>query len=92
MILTRTQSPQDWQKHLADPVKHWRNGYSAMNLAYCWEQAQGFPPKVQETLATIPSLKSLELLLAIPEYKVDLPGGRLPRRMISLSWQGRVGC
>jgi hypothetical protein len=35
--------PTDWQRLLADPVKHWRVGYSAMALANCWEAAQGLP-------------------------------------------------
>ncbi len=76
MILTRTRGPKDWRKGLADPVKHWRPGYSAMSLAYCWEQAKGFPVSVQQALATHPALSGIELLLATPEYKVLLPGGR----------------
>ena len=76
MILTPTSSPNDWRTLLADPDKHWRKGHSAMSLAHCWEQADGFPKKVQEALETHQTFKNLELLLAIPEYKVDLPGGR----------------
>jgi len=70
-----TKSPEDWRALLADPVKHWRKGYSAMSLAYCWEEAQGFPREVKRALAAHPALKDLELILAIPEYKVVLPGG-----------------
>ena len=71
-----TKSPQDWKALLADPVKHWRRGYSAMSLAYCWEKANGFPQQVQKALSAVPELGTLEPLLAIPEHKVDIPGGR----------------
>ena len=74
-VYVPTESPEDWRALLADPVKHWRKGYSAMSLAYCWEQSKGFPKRVKQALATIPALKDLELILAIPEYKVVLPGG-----------------
>jgi hypothetical protein len=70
MILTPTSSPNDRRTLLADPDKHWRQGYSAMSLAYCWEQADGFPKKVQEALETNEALRNLEPLLAIPEFKV----------------------
>ena len=40
-ILAFTSGPDDWQALLADPVKHWRPGYSARTLAYCWEAAGG---------------------------------------------------
>ena len=76
MILTPTTSPNDWRYLLADPAKHWSKGYSAMSLAYCWEEARGFPRSVHTALLAEPGLADLELLLAIPEYKVDLPGGR----------------
>src|SRR4051812_37599697 len=49
-----------------------------MTLARAWEDAAatGFPPEVADVLGTGPSeWKHLRLLLAIPEYKVALPGG-----------------
>jgi hypothetical protein len=76
MILTPTKSPQDWKALLADPEKYWRRGDSAMSLAYCWEKANGFPERIQKALSTAPELGTLEPLLAIPEHKVNLPGGR----------------
>lgn len=46
-----------------------------MALADAWEEAKGWPDAVTATLATDPELQQLELLLALPEYKVPLPGG-----------------
>ncbi|MGB8475990.1 MAG: hypothetical protein WCE61_18060 [Candidatus Acidiferrum sp.] len=79
-ILMFTSGSQDWQVLLADPVKHWRTGYSARTLAYCWEAADGFPAEVakpfQQTNEV--ALKDLTPVLAIPEFKVPLPGGVRP--------------
>ncbi len=79
-IYIPTTSPEDWRKLLASPEKHWRRGYSARELAERWEGAAGFPPEVQHLFARsgIPALQKLELLLAIPEYQVPLPGGSRP--------------
>jgi len=79
-IYIPTSSPEDWRKFLAEPEKQWRSGYSAKELAECWESADGFPPEFQVLFSTSnnPALNALELLLAIPEYQVDLPGGRRP--------------
>lgn len=76
-ILLLTSAPHDWKQFLADPEKHWRSGYSARTLAHCWEAADGFPPEVASTLskASDPLLSSLTPLLAVPEFKVPLPGG-----------------
>jgi Domain of unknown function (DUF6946) len=76
-ILSFTTGPSDWRTFLADPVKQWRTGYSACTLAHCWEAADGFPPEVSKVLTqtTEPLLANLEPLLAVPEFKVPLPGG-----------------
>ena len=76
-ILAFTSGPEDWQRLLADPAKHWRTGYSARTLAHCWEAADGFPPEIAAVLksAVDPLLGDLVPILAIPEFKVDLPGG-----------------
>lgn len=75
-----TDGVLDWKERLADPVKHWRAGYSAMALAYAWEQAAGFPPEVSALFAQCgePRFSKIELLLAILEYDVPLPGGDRP--------------
>lgn len=59
-----------WQRLLADPELHWKTGYSARTLAHSWEAARGLPAEVDEALGG-----GCELLLAIPEHKVALPGG-----------------
>jgi hypothetical protein len=69
-ILVPTRSISDWQRLLADPERHWRAGYSAMAAARSWEEAKGLPPEIASILGA-----GAELLLAIPEHKVPLPGG-----------------
>jgi len=75
-ILIPTKSPEDWKVFLADE-KHWKSGYSAKALATCWENAKGFPASVKSVFdrSGISIFKNIEVLLAIPEYKVSLPGG-----------------
>lgn len=68
-ILTPTTSPLDWKALLADPEKQWRRGYSAMSAALSWEQMQGLPGEIAAIFGPDP-----QLLLAIPEYKVPMPG------------------
>lgn len=68
--------PQDWQKFLADPEKQWKAGYSAYELAVAWERACGrFPAEVENILSagTNEKFKGLEILVAFPEWKVNLP-------------------
>lgn len=76
-ILSFTSGPEDWKALLADPEKHWKVGYSARTLAHCWESCEGFPAEVQAALAAAdePLLAGLSPLLAVPEFKVPLPGG-----------------
>lgn len=76
-IYVPTTGVESWQALLADPVKHWKTGYSAKSLAYSWEEAEGLPAEIKELFASSPEhgLEDMELLLAIPEHKVPLPGG-----------------
>jgi hypothetical protein len=75
-ILLFSSGPQDWQRLLADPAKHWKSGYSARTLAHSWESACGFPAEVEQPFVHLgPPLENLVPLLAIPEFKVVLPGG-----------------
>lgn len=71
-----TQSPEDWKSFLADP-KHWKTGYSARSLAYCWQEARGFPEEVKKVFneSNFDVFKDIEILLGFPEYKVPLQGG-----------------
>ena len=68
----------DWKRLLAKSDKHWRTGYSAKALAYCWQGADGFPEEVKRVLqkSGIELFREVELLMAFPEHKVALPGGR----------------
>ena len=68
-ILTPTTSPLDWKSLLADPEKHWRWGYSAMSAALTWEAAKGLPAEIAAIFGP-----DTELLLAIPEHQVPMPG------------------
>ena len=36
-------NPEDWKQFLAEPEKHWKSGYSARSLAYCWHESDGIP-------------------------------------------------
>lgn len=93
-------SAEQWAQFLAEPVKHWRQGYSARTLAYSWQEANGFPVEVESVLASI--FPSAELLLALPEHKVPLPGGsrssqndiwilaRSENQLISIAVEGKV--
>ncbi|MDH4205972.1 MAG: hypothetical protein OEV45_10625 [Desulfobacteraceae bacterium] len=77
-IYIPTTKPEDWQSLLADPEKQWRRGYSAKALAYCWQEADGFPACVNRVFkkSDIDLFHEIEILLAIPEHKVSLPGGK----------------
>jgi len=79
-IFIPATKPEDWKSLLAKPEKHWRKGYSARSLAYCWQEAEGFPECVKKAFSqsNISILHNIELLLAIPEYQVSLPGGSRP--------------
>jgi hypothetical protein len=99
-IYIPTSRADEWAQFLAEPVKHWRAGYSARTLAYSWQEADGFPSEVGSVLAS--AFPSLELLLAIPEHKVPLPGGsrasqndiwvlaRSGDELISIAVEGKV--
>ncbi|MCB1417767.1 MAG: hypothetical protein KDJ74_01695 [Notoacmeibacter sp.] len=68
-ILIPSKGVESWQSLLADPDKQWREGYSAMAVARSWEAAHGIPFEIASLFEA-----DAELLLAIPEHKVILPG------------------
>ena len=77
-IFIPSQGAADWQHLLAKPELHWKRGYSAMTAANAWEAAgDGLPREITKLLdqAGTPALQALELLAAIPEWQVELPGG-----------------
>jgi hypothetical protein len=69
-----TNNPENWKSLLAEPEKHWRTGYSAKALAYCWQEANGFPPEVKRLLKNsgISAFTDIKILMAFPEYKVSI--------------------
>lgn len=73
-----TQGSGDWKAFLAKPDLHWKKGYSARILASSWEEAGGFPQEVSRVFdeSGMSMFRNLEMLLAFPEYKVPLPGGK----------------
>jgi len=99
-IYVPTTNAEQWAQFLADPDKHWRQGHSARTLAHSWQEAAGFPSEVARAL--LPTFPGIELLLAMPEHKVPLPGGRAPsqndiwvlardqRDLISIAVEGKV--
>lgn len=79
-IFIPANNPEDWKSLLAEPDKQWKTGYSAKALAYCWQEADGFPEEVRNVFikSGIELFQNIELLLAFPEYKVPLSGGARP--------------
>lgn len=80
-IFVPTKSGSDWQRLLGKPKLHWKKGRSAMSAAACWEEASPkLPPDILRVLegSKDPALTDLKLLAAIPEWEVDLPGGKRP--------------
>lgn len=67
-------NPEDWKPLLADPDKQWKTGYSAKALAYCWQEAHGFPAEVKRVFKNsgIDLFQDIQMLLAFPEYTVPL--------------------
>jgi hypothetical protein len=102
-IYVPTSSPEDWRKLLAEPDKHWRTGYSARSLAYCWEEANGLPTDVTAVLSQVLEFNELKALMVIPEHQVPLPGGarpsqndcwvlaRTPIDLVSIAVEKRIG-
>jgi hypothetical protein len=101
-IYIPTTSADQWAAILAEPTKHWRTGFSARTLAHSWQEAQDFPAEVKDALATSNALRESELLLAIPEHQVSLPGGGRPSQndvwalarsngqLVSIAVEGKV--
>ena len=101
-ILAPSAGPDDWKRLLAS-ADHWRTGYSARSLAHSWHDAAGdFPSEIRSLLDTSPLFTSAELLLAVPEHKVPLPGvgkasqtdlwflGRTESALVSCAVEGKV--
>jgi hypothetical protein len=100
-----TGSAEEWKRLLAKPEKHWRTGYSAKALAYCWQEANGFPADVRRAFrnSKLELFQDIGLLVAFPEYRVSLPPrGGLPTQcdifilakkndqLVSMAVEGKV--
>jgi DNA-binding XRE family transcriptional regulator len=79
-ILVPASGLSSWQARLADPEKHWQRTFSAFETAVSWEKAsrspRGLPTEMTKVLDETSELRGAELLFAIPEHKVALPGGQ----------------
>jgi hypothetical protein len=75
-VVVPAEGVASWRALLADPAKQWKSGYSAKALAHCWQEADGFPLSVRAVFSAfgVP-FADAELVLAIPEHRVALPGG-----------------
>lgn len=77
-IFIPTNDAESWKDLLADKEMHWKKGFSAMATAYSWENAGNIPSEIHNVISENSDFNDLELLLVLPEYKVDLPGGAKP--------------
>lgn len=76
-IYIPTKDVDSWKELLANPEKQWETGFSAKAIAYCWESNKNnFPTEIDESLKN--SGLNLDVLFAIPEYKVTLDNGKAP--------------
>ncbi len=101
-ILIPAMKPEDWKCLLADPDKHWRDDYSAKELACCWQEANDFPNSIKKVLTGVPQFEGIEMLLGIPEHQVPLRGGSRPSQndiwclarssdgLVSIAVEGKV--
>ena len=76
-ILIPTTNAESWKIFLASET-HWKTGYSAKSAAESWENAEGLPTEIVSAFNQHESFRNSEMLLAIPEFKVALPGGSRP--------------
>src|SRR5262245_29479895 len=106
-IFTPSAGVDSWRRLLADPGLHWKRGASAMELAVSWELAgsteRGLPTEVARILDLHSDTRGAELVLAVPEHRVDLPGGRRPSQtdlwaiakanseLVSIAVEGKAG-
>jgi hypothetical protein len=101
-IYVPASSAEQWAQFLAEPLKHWRTGFSARTLAHSWQDAKGFPAEVYAVLSSSEHLANIQLLLALPEHQVPLPGGSRPSQndiwvlartgagLVSIAVEGKV--
>ena len=101
-VFVPSTGPEDWRPLLASPEKHWQCGKSAKELAYCWENCEGFPSEVEMILKQSDAFDRVELLMAFPEWVVKLPSSgrqsqndiwalaKTPNGLVSIAVEGKV--
>ena len=94
-IYIPVKSADDWAQLLADPVKHWRTGYSARTLAHSWQNADGFPAEIQAAFSANEHLAGIQLLLAFPEHSRPSQNdiwalARASTGLVSIAVEGKV--
>lgn len=79
-IFVPSSGIDSWKALLVDQEKQWKDGYSAKELAKSWEAEPDLPYQIRRLFieSDISDFKDIQLALAIPEYKVCLPGGTRP--------------
>lgn len=71
----------DWQKLASKPGRQWKRGFSAEAASTCWEAAgDRLPPEITAAFdsSTVPELRELKLLAAIPKWQTHLPDDKRP--------------
>jgi len=102
IVFVPAESAESWKVFLAQPDRQWKTGFSARSLAYSWQSVDGFPAEVAAVLGAPSAFPGIAPLLAIPELKVDLPGGarasqtdlwvlaRWQEALVSIAVEGKV--
>ncbi len=78
-IYIKSRGAEDWKRVLANPEIQWKDGYSAKQLADCWENSESFPKKVKEIFKKAGFI-DFQMLLGLPEYSVFLDTGKAPSK------------
>ncbi|PKN79837.1 MAG: hypothetical protein CVU48_04115 [Candidatus Cloacimonetes bacterium HGW-Cloacimonetes-1] len=60
----------EWRKLLADPIEHWKDGYSAKELVKLWAQSDELPETVKDLFPD----DEMKPIFLFPEYSVQMPG------------------
>lgn len=71
---TPIRKPEDVIPFLGKGAAHWKEGYSACELARSWVLAKDIPAPVRAVLGDCADYQDAELLEGLVEHKTDLPG------------------
>lgn len=66
------RSPEDVRPFLGDPEKHWKDRFSAKELARSWFAASGLPSRVAQVLGQAEEWAGATLLQGLFEVQTDL--------------------